>query len=77
MDYDLVERVVEGPDLDTIALLCRGSQFDRALFISLAVGLRHAENALAGAEDFGKLYESVPVQAAQRAIRFWKVRAAA
>ncbi len=77
VDYDLVERVVEGPDLDTIALLCRGSQFDRALFISLAAGLSHAENALAGAEDFGKLYESVPVQAAQRAIRFWKVRAAA
>ena len=35
-----------------------------------------SDRALAGAEEFGDLYESVPIQAAQRAIRFWKVRAA-
>ena len=77
VDYELIERVVEGPDLDTAALLCRGSQFDRALFMALAVGLDRSERALGGTEEFGKLYESVPVQAAQRALRFWKVRAAA
>jgi hypothetical protein len=75
VEYEQVDRVVEGQDLDTLALLCRGSQFDRALFVSLAVGL--SERAFDGAEDFGKLYESVPIQAAQRAIRFWKVRVAA
>ncbi len=26
-------------------------------------------------EEFGQLYEQVPVAAAQRALRFWKVRA--
>ena len=77
VDFDLINRVVETFDLDTVALLCRGAGFDRALFVSLAVGLDHPDRALAGAEQFGKLYESVPVQAAQRAIRFWKVRAAA
>ena len=77
VDYGLIERVVEGPDLDTAALLCRGSQFDRALFVALAVGLDRSDRALGGADEFGKLYESVPVQAAQRALRFWKVRAAA
>ena len=77
VDMDLIERVVETFDLDTIALLCRGANFDRALFVSLAVGLDHPDRALAGAEQFGKLYESVPVQAAQRALRFWKVRSAA
>ena len=25
-------------------------------------------------EEFGALYENVPVSAAQRAVRFWKVR---
>lgn len=77
VDYELMERVVEGPDLDTAALLCRGSGFDRALFMALAVGLDKSERALGGSEEFGRLYESVPVQAAQRALRFWKVRAAA
>ena len=77
VDYELIERVVEGPDLDTAALLCRGSQFDRALFMALAIGLDKSERALGGSEEFGKLYERVPVQAAQRALRFWKVRAAA
>jgi uncharacterized protein (DUF2336 family) len=77
VDYELIERVVEGPDLDTAALLCRGSQFDRALFMALAIGLDRSERALGGTEEFGRLYESVPVQAAQRALRFWKVRAAA
>jgi hypothetical protein len=40
------------------------------------VGLDRSEQGLGKAEAFGKLYESVPVQAAQRALRFWKVRAA-
>ena len=42
-----------------------------------AVGLDRSDRAMDGAQEFGKLYESVPTQAAQRAIRFWKVRAAA
>jgi uncharacterized protein (DUF2336 family) len=76
IDYPVIDRVVEEGDLDALALLCRGGHFDRALFVSLAVGLDRSDRALAGAEEFGNLYESVPVQAAQRAIRFWKVRAA-
>ena len=30
---------------------------------------------LSKTEEYGKLYEQVPVAAAQRALRFWKVRA--
>jgi len=75
VEYDVIERAVESQDLDTVALLCRGSQFDRALYVSLAVAL--GDRAMDRAQEFGKLYESVPVQAAQRAIRFWKIRAAA
>ncbi len=77
VEFDLIERVVEGRDIDTVALLCRGSNFDRALFVALAVGLDRNNRGLDGANEFGKLYESVPIQAAQRAIRFWKIRAAA
>jgi hypothetical protein len=30
---------------------------------------------LSKTEEYGKIYEQVPVAAAQRALRFWKVRA--
>jgi uncharacterized protein (DUF2336 family) len=74
--FDTVDRAVDGDDLDTIALLCRGARFDRGLFVALAVGLDKSDRGLAAAEEFGRLYESVPIEAAQRALRFWKVRAA-
>jgi hypothetical protein len=78
VELHVVERAVESHDLDTLALLCRGSGVDRAAFTTLAISLDPDPNrAMAGAEGFMKLYESVPVTAAQRALRFWKVRAAA
>lgn len=76
VEFDVVDRAVEAIDLDTIALLCRGARFDRGLFVTLAVGLDKTDRGLASAEQFGQLYESVPIEAAQRALRFWKVRAA-
>ena len=72
--FDVIEPAVETPDIDTLALLCRGAGFDRALFVTLAIGLDASEKGLGRAEEFGKLYETVPIQAAQRALRFWKVR---
>ena len=39
VEFDLVQRVVEGKDLDTLALLCRGANFNRPLFVSLAIAL--------------------------------------
>jgi uncharacterized protein (DUF2336 family) len=77
VEFDTVQRAVAAHDLDTVALLCRGSNFERALFITLAINLDGKDRGLDAAEEFGKLYEAVPVVAAQRAIRFWKVRAAA
>lgn len=78
MDVELIERVVENHDIDTLALLCRGSAMERAVFVTLAVALdANPTNAMAGATQFMALYDSVPVTAAQRALRFWKVRTAA
>jgi len=74
--FDVIEPAVDGPDIDTLALLCRGAGFERALFVTLAIGLATGEKGIGRADEFGNLYESVPPEAAQRAIRFWKVRAA-
>lgn len=72
--FDVVDRMADGSDIDTLALLCRGARFDRGLFVTLAVGLCGSDRGLAAADAFGRLYESVPIEAAQRAIRFWKVQ---
>ena len=76
VDFDVVGRTIDNGDLDTMALLCRGAGFDKGLFVTLAVGLDQSAAGLADAEKFSALYDSVPVEAAQRALRFWKARAA-
>jgi len=75
VEFEVVQQAVDRADSDTLALLSRGANFDRGLFVTLAVGLDKSSTGLAKAEEYGALYESVPVQAAQRALRFWKVRA--
>lgn len=74
VEYHVVDRALEAGDLDTLALLCRGARIDRDLFTSLAIVLDRSAEGLAGVAKFGELFDSVPVEAAQRAIRFWKVR---
>jgi uncharacterized protein (DUF2336 family) len=74
VEFDLVQRTVEHHDIDTVALLCRGANFQRALFVALALALDGQDRGLAAADEFTTMYESVPVTAAQRALRFWKVR---
>jgi uncharacterized protein (DUF2336 family) len=70
----LTAKVVTGGDIDALALLCRAADFERAIFVSLAVALVGSERRMAKVEEFSALYENVPVSAAQRAVRFWKVR---
>jgi uncharacterized protein (DUF2336 family) len=75
VEFDLCRRLVEGKDLDAVAMLCRGAGFDRGLFVTLCLIISGEGGGISKAEQFGNLYEQVPVAAAQRALRFWKVRA--
>ena len=52
----------------------RAAGFDRGLFVTICLLVAGDGYGISKAEMFGKLYEQVPVAAAQRAIRFWKVR---
>ncbi len=75
IEFDLGRRLVEGKDLDALAMLCRGAGFDRGLFVTICLLIAGEAYGMSKAEQFGQLYEQVPVAAAQRALRFWKVRA--
>jgi uncharacterized protein (DUF2336 family) len=74
VDFDLGRRLVEGKDIDALAMLCRGAGFDRGLFVTICLIVAGEGGGISKAEQYGQLYEQVPVAAAQRALRFWKVR---
>jgi uncharacterized protein (DUF2336 family) len=75
VEFHIVQSIVEGKDLDAVAILCRGSNLDRGLFVTVSLLLMGEAYSLNQAQKFGDIYEQVPAAAAQRAIRFWKVRA--
>lgn len=75
VEFDLTRRLMEAKDIDALAMLCRGAGFDRGLFVTITLLLADEGGGLSKTEEYGKLYEQVPVAAAQRALRFWKVRA--
>jgi len=77
LDNDTVQGILERKDIDGLAMICRASNIERPLFVTLAVLACGGEDAMERAEEFGKLYNAVPVEAAQRAMRFMKVRKAA
>jgi uncharacterized protein (DUF2336 family) len=74
VNYELVEKLVAATDLDALAMLCRASNFERALFVTIAMLIIGKDAPMARVKEFGELYHDVPLEAAQRAIRFWKVR---
>jgi uncharacterized protein (DUF2336 family) len=74
LDYETTRIVVQRRDLDALAMICRASEMERPLFVTIAVLISGGDKAMNQAEDFGKLYSAVPVDAAQRAMRFYKVR---
>jgi uncharacterized protein (DUF2336 family) len=75
VEESLAGKIAENGDIDALALLCRAADFERAVFVSLAIAFIRSDRRMTKVEEFGALYENVPVSSAQRAVRFWKVRA--
>lgn len=74
LDYHQSAQLFNAKDLDGIAMVSRAAGFDRALYVTLAV-LLLGETGMSQAKVLGDLYNEVPVEAAQRALRFMKLRA--
>ena len=77
LEPDTVADIVGRQDIDGLAMICRASNIERPLFVTLAVLTCGGDEAMARAEEFGRMYNNVPVEAAQRALRFFKVRKSA
>lgn len=74
LDYHQCAKLISLKDLDGIALVSRASGFDRALFVTIAVMLL-GEQGMGQAKTLGETYTDVPQEAAQRALRFMRLRA--
>lgn len=77
LEPETVASLIERRDIDGLAMICRAANIERPLFVTLAVLACGGDEAMQRAEEFGRMYNSVPVEAAQRAMRFFKVRKAA
>lgn len=77
LDFETARSIIHRRDLDALAMICRAAEMERPLFVTIAVLCCGGEKAMNQAEEFGRVYTSVPVDAAQRAMRFFKVRKAA
>ncbi len=75
LDFHAARRVADNPDIDPMAIACRSVDMPRDDFLALAV-LRStsAERTQNDLESLGEIYDAVPVEAAHRVMRFWKVR---
>jgi uncharacterized protein (DUF2336 family) len=74
LDYHQTNQLYETKDIDGVAMVCRAAGFERALFVTLAVMII-GESGMNQASALGYMYNDVPVEAAQRALRFMKLRA--
>lgn len=75
VDISTAQEVVDRRDIDALAMLCRAADMERPLFVTIAIMLCGEESVLKG-EEYGRMFASVPVEAAQRAMRFYRVRKA-
>ena len=67
--------IVDRRDLDALAVVCKAAHIDRAIFLTYAVSLLGADpNPMGKAAAYGRMYGELTGEAAQRTVRFWRVR---
>jgi uncharacterized protein (DUF2336 family) len=75
IDFHTAQRILEKRELDALSIVCKAAGFDRSLFLTFAVLILDRDaNAMGRAREYGELYESLPREAAQRTLRFWRMR---
>ena len=75
IDFGTARKILERRDLDALSIVCKAAGFERSLYLTFALLILDREaNAMGRAKEYGELYESIPREAAQRTIRFWRIR---
>jgi uncharacterized protein (DUF2336 family) len=75
IDFHTARRILERRELDALAIVCKAANFDRALFLTFAILILGQEHdAMGRAREYAQLYAELPREAANRTIRFWRMR---
>jgi uncharacterized protein (DUF2336 family) len=74
LDFTTVRRIVDRRELDAMAVACKASGMDRSLFLTMAILILDPGEAMGRAQEYGRLYQELPVETAARTMRFWRVR---
>lgn len=75
IDFHAARRILEARELDALAIVCKSAGFERSLFMTFAVlMLDNERDAINAARAHADLYDQLSRDAAQRTIRFWRMR---
>ena len=75
IDFQTARRILDKRELDALSIVCKAAGFDRSLFLTFAVLILDRDsNAMGRAREYGELYDTLPIESAQRTIRFWRMR---
>jgi len=75
IDFATVRLIMDRRELDALAIVCKAADFERALFLTLAVLILDRDtDAMGRAKEYGDLYQNLPKESAQRTLRFWRMR---
>lgn len=76
LDFHTASRIVDNRDLDSLAIVCKAADFDKALFLTFAVLISDKGDGMGKASEYGRLFTDLPKETALRAMRFWRMRRA-
>ena len=77
IDFHTARQIVDRRELDALAVVCKAADLDRALFLTYAVVLLNTDgDAMGKARAYAGMYNDLTQEAAQRTLRFWRMRKA-
>ena len=75
IDFEMARRIVDRCEIDALAVVCKAADMDRAFFLTYAVVLLNKDgDAMGKAQSYGRMYGDLTREAAQRTLRFWRMR---
>jgi uncharacterized protein (DUF2336 family) len=76
LDTKTTRRIVLNRNVEAVAIVCKSARFDRATFSAIALLVDATPSrSVAQTYEILSLFDKIPVETCQRAMRFWKVRA--
>ena len=76
VDTSTAQRLLKDRSWESLAIACRAAGLERSTFAKIVFGLQKGEDEQNKALRILDLYQKVPQEAAERVMRFWRLRAA-